>query len=95
MKATGQREINNIVKSMGDFSRGGALLRRGKKYIDLLEIMRQSYAYFPREFLDILSSLHDYHDVLAESKDNILNIIQKHITYGENVPWTVKMMCNE
>ena len=31
--------------------------------------MRKSYAYFPRNYLDILSSLHDYEDLLEQSKE--------------------------
>ena len=34
---TGQADINLIVDSIEDFSRGGALLYRSKKYVEMLE----------------------------------------------------------
>ena len=68
---TGWSDIELIVQSIEDFSRGGALLYRSKKYVELLEVMRRSYAYFPRNYLDVLSSLHDYEDLLEQSKGTV------------------------
>ena len=48
---TGTPDIDLIVKSLEHFSRGGALLYRGKRYVAVLEVLRNSYAYFPRQFL--------------------------------------------
>ena len=48
---TGTPVIDLIVKSLEHFSRGGALLYRGKRYVAVLEVLRNSYAYFPRQFL--------------------------------------------
>ena len=65
---TGTSDIEQIVNSIENFSKAGSLLYRGKKYVALLETMRRSYTYFPRNFLDMLSSMHDYEDLMERSK---------------------------
>jgi len=61
----------------------------------LLEIIRQTYHNFPGDFLDALSALRDYQSTLEHSKDKIRDVIQDFISYADNTPWTVKMMCQE
>ena len=61
----------------------------------LLEIIRQTYHNFPGDFLDALSALRDYQSTLEHSKDKIRDVIQDFISYSDNTPWTVKMMCQE
>ena len=45
--------------------------------------------------MDALSALRDYQSTLEHSKDKIRDVIQDFISYADNTPWTVKMMCQE
>ena len=92
---TGQDDIHMITQGVKFFSKGSSLLAQGKRYIKLLEILRTSYMTFPGDFLDSLSALIDYADSIEHSKDKLLGAMQDFISYADNVPWTVKMMCQE
>ena len=50
---------------------------------------------FPGDYLDSLSALIDYADSIEHAKDKLMGAMQDFISYADNVPWTVKMMCQE
>lgn len=91
--ATGRAEIKRLVNAVEDFSLGSALFEKGQNYLKVVDALRHSYMYVPRDYSDVFTSLKDFEMFLKRAKDDILDELQNFIQFAEDAPWTARQTC--
>ena len=90
---TGQAEINRLIDAVENFSVGSALFEKGQSYLKIIDALRHSYMYIPRDYSDVFTSLKDFEMFLKRAKEEIVDELQNFIQFAEDAPWTARQTC--